>query len=77
MSFEIYDPSPRVTGHGLAHEGAPHDDNGNRIGTRSPWGIGTGGPGRARCACGALSDVLPSAPQRKAWHRHHKTEVTR
>lgn len=62
------------TGHALAYEGAPHDEQGQRIVTytRHP---GVGGPGRAKCACGELSDVLVSAYQRKAWYREHKAEA--
>lgn len=59
-----------LKGHGLWFEGAPHDDHGKRIGWR-----GVSGEGRARCSCGALSEPLPSASQRKAWHRTHKAEV--
>lgn len=62
--------SVRVTGHALVSEGAPHDINGCRLGWQ-----GTFGRGRAKCSCGALSDVLPSGYQRKRWHREHKAEV--
>jgi hypothetical protein len=63
-----------VTGHALKYEGAPYDDDGNRIvvGLRY-WGVS--GVGRAKCACGQMSEVLPSAYQRKAWYRDHKSEA--
>lgn len=56
--------------HGLWYEGAPHDDRGHRTN-----GVGVSGDGRAKCRCGAMSEVLPSANQRKAWHRTHKAEI--
>ena len=59
-----------MRGHGLAHEGAPHDLRGRRI-----PGHGAGGKGRGKCACGALSEVLPSGGARKRWHAAHKAEV--
>ena len=34
-----------------------------------------GGTGRAKCRCGALSDILHSSKERKAWHREHKAGV--
>lgn len=62
--------SPAVR-HTLVAEGAPHNDFGVRI--HKGYGYpGVGGPGRAKCSCGQLSEVLPSAYQRKAWHRAHK-----
>lgn len=60
----------RLAGHSLSGAGAPHDRDGDRI---NP--TGTGGQGRARCSCGALSPVLSSAGQRHAWHRQHKADV--
>lgn len=62
--------SARVSGHALWYEGAPHDDNGRRIGWQ-----GTHGEGRGVCTCGARSEVLPSGYQRKRWHREHKAAV--
>lgn len=59
--------------HGLRFEGAPHDEAGNRI-TRGFGPPGIGGSGRAKCGCGTLSPVLPSAYQRKQWHRAHKAD---
>ncbi|MFE6966988.1 hypothetical protein ACFVAJ_17890 [Agromyces sp. NPDC057679] len=56
----------RVSGHGLAAEGAAHDDVGNR--THS----GTSGEGRALCSCGELSDILATGGARKRWHADHK-----
>jgi hypothetical protein len=57
--------------HGLQFEGAPHDSLGRRIVSRQ----GVGGAGRGKCACGELSELLPSAYARKRWHREHKEEV--
>lgn len=37
--------------------------------------IGTGGPGHARCSCGAVSPHLDSGTKRKAWHRAHKQQI--
>ncbi|KQO98687.1 hypothetical protein [Leifsonia sp. Leaf264] len=62
-----------VRGHGLANEGAPFDMNADRI-SSGLFG-GTSGTGRAKCACGQLSDVYQSAYQRRAWHRQHKADV--
>jgi hypothetical protein len=59
-------------GHALQREGAAFQAVGGRwerIDWRSPAGTG-----RALCECGAVSDVLPSANKRKAWHRAHKSE---
>lgn len=53
-------------------EGAPHDADGNFI-----YRWGTGGVGRAMCACGALSPEMNSATKRKQWHREHKADVAR
>ena len=62
--------------HGLWFEGAPHDAEGHRIIVGIyPWGVG--GVGRAACRCGWLSEVLPSAYQRKKAHREHKAEAAR
>lgn len=61
----------RLTGHELIFEGAPHDAQGRRIGFS-----GTGGEGRGRCSCGALSEVLASSTKRRGWHRDvHKAEI--
>lgn len=63
--------SIRLTGHELANEGSPHDAHGRRTDSfRS-----TAGEGRGKCSCGTLSPFLPSATQRKAWHRTHKDEI--
>lgn len=61
-----------MNGHGLVAEGAAFDDRGVRVRWNS-----VGGTGRARCACGEESAVLPSASARKRWHRQHKAEVSR
>lgn len=62
----------RVPGHELFYEGAAHDADGKRI--LVIWG-GTGGTGRGKCSCGALSPELTSGTQRKAWHRDHKDQI--
>lgn len=63
--------------HGLLFEGAPHDEKGHRIvyGRAGSY-QGVGGEGRGKCRCGKLSEVLPSAYKRKAWHKLHKAEVS-
>ena len=65
----------RVRGHSLVNEGAPfafNESGGiNRVGT----GVGIGGYGRGLCSCGAHSELLDSAYQRKQWHRAHKEEM--
>lgn len=63
----------RLAGHSLVHEGAAHDEEGQRI--RQHWSVNAAGVGRGKCSCGALSDVLPSGGQRKAWHKAHKEEL--
>ena len=68
MSTHAY---TQIPGHGLAGEGAAHDDQGRRINGH------TGGTGRAKCSCGEMSDVLPSGYKRKAWHREHKATTRR
>ena len=62
--------------HGLQFEGAPHlvAEDGRVHRVSRPWG-GVSGEGRGVCRCGAYSDILPSAHQRKKWHREHKREV--
>lgn len=62
----------RVHGHGLIGEGAPHDASGQR---KMTYWLGTGGAGRGKCSCGALSDDLPSQPQRRQWHDQHKRDM--
>jgi hypothetical protein len=62
-----------VEGHTLIAEGAPHDDDGEYI--RGYGMIRTSGPGRAKCSCGELSDVLPSVGPRRKWHVEHKEAV--
>lgn len=64
---------PRATGvvrHALKFEGAPFDDQGNRI-VLGRW-AGVGGVGRAKCSCGEYSQDLSSSLERRAWHRRHK-----
>lgn len=64
----------RLPGHELISEGAPFDAKG-RPEFPSRSGYGTGGKGRGKCSCGALSDVLDSGTKRKAWHRGHKENI--
>ena len=56
----------RVPGHELADVDAD-----------VPGGDRFGRPraGRALCACGELSPVLPSRTQRLEWHRIHKDQI--
>lgn len=62
----------RTVTHELISNGAPHDDDGRLIADRCVGGsVSTGGPGRARCACGTLSPQFPSGPHRRAWHVEH------
>lgn len=65
-------PNPPITGHGLVGEGRAHDENGRDL---SGMWSSTSGTGRAKCRCGALSEVLDSSPKRKAWHREHKAQL--
>ncbi|GAA2347487.1 hypothetical protein [Dactylosporangium salmoneum] len=61
----------RVAGHGLLREGAIYDENGHL-----PHGaVVRSGPGRGKCECGSLSEVLPSTAARRRWHADHKGEV--
>lgn len=60
----------RLSGHTLAFEGAPHDDQGKRIG----W-MGVAGYGRAKCSCGEMSEEFPSGARRRLWHKDHKNDI--
>lgn len=63
----------RVAGHSLRCEGAVFDERGQLSGGR----VVRTGPGRAKCECGVLSEVLPSTAARRRWHRDvHKPEVS-
>lgn len=62
--------STQLRGHGLRAEGAAFTAAGLR---RYP-GRG-GGPGHAKCACGARSPELPSQGARQRWHRDHKLAI--
>jgi hypothetical protein len=68
--------SGRVAGHTLRAEGAPHvvTETGATARVWNGYG-GIGGYGRGLCSCGAMSGLLDSAHQRKAWHRRHKAIV--
>jgi hypothetical protein len=71
MSGRANPDQPRyVVGHGLQGEGAPFDGAGRRV-----YATNTSGKGRGKCACGALSAVLPSAGARRRWHVAHKATV--
>lgn len=59
-------------GHKLRGEGAPYNESGAPVRIAS-WSVG--GEGRAKCECGDLSEVLPSAAARKRWHRLHKGDI--
>lgn len=67
-----------MKGHGLMHEGAAFrlvvDKTGQAEVRRVNW-RGVGGVGRAYCACGHLSDYLPSGAARRRWHKEHLAEV--
>ena len=69
--------SSRVPGHTLAFEGAPHlvTETGS-VSRIWKYHGGVSGTGRGLCSCGAMSDLLESAHQRKKWHRAHKAEVS-
>lgn len=64
-----------MSGHGLLCEGAAHlvNQRGQLVRV-DPYGVG--GYGRGVCRCGAMSDILDSGNQRKAWHRAHKAGLT-
>lgn len=72
-----------VVGHGLLCEGAAFRDGsctttpcaGHLMHRHRVRWNSVGGPGHALCACGVLSPHLPSAAQRRAWHRAHKQDV--
>lgn len=65
-----------ITGHALQAQGAPHDENGEHIEDNTRYSYNSAsGDGRAKCQCGAMSDVLPSRNARARWHRDHKTEA--
>lgn len=72
MSTNAKRQTARLSGHELYHEGAAYDDRGKH---RLSLQGGTGGEGKGKCSCGALSPKLTSGTQRKAWHRAHKTEI--
>lgn len=74
VDLRAFAPALLVSGHTLRSEGAPFDENGNHIYPNGPRG-GVSGTGRAKCSCGEVSEPLPSAYKRKAWHRGHKVEI--
>lgn len=37
--------------------------------------MGTGGHGRGKCICGAMSEPLTSQPARRQWHDQHKSDM--
>jgi hypothetical protein len=67
--------NPPVKGHGLLEGGSPHDDAGNALRDAHGWPVYSA-HGRAKCQCGAMSEVLKATTHRKAWHRAHKTTIT-
>jgi hypothetical protein len=60
----------RVAGHTLRAEGAPFDEAG-----AGPMYHYEGKVGRAKCSCGALSEMLPTNAARRRWHADHKAAV--
>lgn len=65
-----WDASRRLDGHVIWAEGAAFDVSGVRLHQRTIAGEGYG-----FCQCGARSEQLPSARQRKQWHRSHKQQM--
>lgn len=69
-----------LPGHRLMHNGAPHNNKGERLDLHNQvvtvtYNTGASGEGRALCECGELSDPLPSRNKRAAWHRKHKDQI--
>lgn len=64
----------------LVRGGGPHDENREPVirYRGADWtyhgikGFSTDGAGRALCACGELSEPLPSRQKRRLWQREHK-----
>lgn len=65
---------PRLAGHALIGNGTPFTSRGTRVNRDRYW-LGAGGPGRAKCTCGELSDVQDGLQDRRDWHRQHKDRV--
>lgn len=64
----------RVKGHTLRGEGAAFRNTSGGVVVQERW-YSIAGSGFGLCSCGARSDILDSANQRKAWHRNHKSAV--
>lgn len=62
-----------LSAHSLMNEGAPFRDDGERE-NFGLYRLGVGGPGRAKCSCGVLSEPLTTSVARRTWHRAHKLE---
>lgn len=58
--------------HALRFNGAPFTSTGDQV---NPDASITSGRGRARCACGWLSDELPSGAARRAAFKEHKVQA--
>jgi hypothetical protein len=58
----------RLAGHSLFGEGGPDTLEGEPLLLKYY-------SGRGKCSCGAVSEILPSTTQRRAWHRQHKADV--
>lgn len=57
-----------LKGHIMGDEGCARGDDGMIL-----WDAK--GPGRGKCSCGALSEILPTRAARKRWHREHKDAI--
>lgn len=60
-----------TTNHALKYNGAAYSDAAALI---NPDNKVTSGEGRALCACGILSEPLPSGKARREWFREHKLQ---
>ena len=63
-----------VPGHWLVSEGRPFPQPPCCY-LSGRYSMGTGGPGHAKCSCGAVSEHLLSGAERKRWHREHKNKI--
>ena len=63
--------SPRLDGHTIEINGAPHASDGSRI----VLARGAHATGRGKCSCLAMSSVLETGAARRSWHRTHKAAL--
>lgn len=70
-------PGTRVSGHSIVAQGAPHDEDGLNVNRNDRWPHSVHGVGIGLCTCGLASEVLPSAYQRRRWHKAHREGVWR